>query len=85
MTTVNLWNVEIAVVNEAAKKTEWRKIGVNLMWYQVLKLRRDNKPFLTRYVRANNSVEPTCPTCGAFGGHWLSCKSETAQAVSGSR
>ena len=53
MTTVNLWDVEIATVNDATKKTEWRKIGEGLMWYQALEVRRNNKPYLTRCVRAN--------------------------------
>lgn len=82
MTTVNIWNVEIATINEAEKKTEWRKIGVNLMWYQVLDVKRKYKGFITRHVRANNN-HPECPTCGAFGGHWLSCKSANASAVRG--
>lgn len=82
MATVNIWNVEIATINEAEKKTEWRKIGVNLMWYQVLEVKRKYKGFITRHIRANNRGAE-CPTCGAFGGHWLACKSANAQAVRG--
>ena len=78
----NVWNVEVNVLIESIRVTDWRKIGVNLTWKQACNLRRENRPFLTRAIRANNSVEPTCSTCGAFGGHWLSCKSATASAVS---
>lgn len=80
MTDVKLWNVEISTLNESNGTTEWRKIGVNLMWYQVLEIRSKYKPFITRYHRANNTLEPTCNSCGAHGGHWLSCESQNVLA-----
>lgn len=82
MRTVNIWNVEINTLNESKKTTEWRKIGVNLVWYQVLDIKRKYKGFVTRHVKANNRGKKECPACGAFGGHWLSCKSANASAVS---
>lgn len=80
MTSVNIWNVEINTLNESDKTTEWRKIGVNLMWYQVLEVKRKYKGFMTRHVKPNNN-KPECPDCHAFGGHWLSCNTANVKAM----
>lgn len=77
-----VWNVEINTLNEANKTSEWRKIGVNLVWSQVLELKRKYKGFMTRHVVADNH-HPECPDCHAFGGHWLSCKSANVLAMRG--
>ena len=78
-----LWNVEINVLNIKAKKSEWRKVGENILWKKALEIRRKYRPYLTRSVRANNSIEKICPTCGALGGHWLSCASANSALALG--
>lgn len=77
---MKIWNVEISTVNLQEKKTEWRKIGVNLVWSQVLDLKKKYKGYITRHVKANNTPEETCDQCHAFGGHWLHCKSANVKA-----
>jgi hypothetical protein len=66
---INLWDVEIDTLNEANRTTEWRKVDVNLMWYQALELKRKYKGFRLRHVKANHTDQPECPDCHAFGGH----------------
>ena len=48
MKTTNRWYVEICTVNVPKRITKWNKIGAGLKWEDACKLRRDNRPFLTR-------------------------------------